>query len=78
VNFSTLTFTKEGTYTYTVSEVDGRLGDIIYDKSDIKATVTVKDNNHVQLFSTVSYENSDHIFEYILKPGKLIAPTTDS
>ncbi|WP_105152019.1 Spy0128 family protein [Streptococcus suis] len=78
VNFSTLTFTKEGTYTYTVSEVDGRLGDIIYDKSDIKATVTVKDNNHGQLVSTVTYENSDQIFENILKPGKLIAPTTDS
>ncbi|CYY48874.1 Spy0128 family protein [Streptococcus suis] len=78
VNFSALTFTKEGTYTYTVSEVDGELGDIIYDKSDIKATVTVKDNNHGQLVSTVTYENSDQIFENILNPGKLIAPTTDS
>ncbi|HEL1674343.1 TPA: Spy0128 family protein [Streptococcus suis] len=78
VNFSALTFTKEGTYTYTVSEVDGGLGDIIYDKSDIEATVTVKDNNHGQLVSTVTYENSDQIFENILKPGKLIAPTTDS
>ncbi|HEL2076159.1 TPA: cell surface protein, partial [Streptococcus suis] len=78
VNFSALTFTKEGTYTYTVSEVDGGLGDIIYDKSDINATVTVKDNNHGQLVSTVTYENSDQIFENILKPGKLIAPTTDS
>ncbi|HEM2895588.1 TPA: LPXTG cell wall anchor domain-containing protein [Streptococcus suis] len=78
VNFSALTFTKEGTYTYTVSEVDGGLGDIIYDKSDIKATVTVKDNNHGQLVSTVTYENSDQIFENILNPGKLITPTTDS
>ncbi|HEM5181517.1 TPA: LPXTG cell wall anchor domain-containing protein [Streptococcus suis] len=78
VNFSALTFTKEGTYTYTVSEVDGGLGDIIYDKSDIRATVTVKDNNHGQLVSTVTYENSDQIFENILNPGKLIAPTTDS
>ncbi|MGU8008884.1 Spy0128 family protein [Streptococcus suis] len=78
VNFSALTFTKEGTYTYTVSEVDGGLGDIIYDKSDIKATITVKDNNHGQLVSTVTYENSDQIFENILNPGKLIAPTTDS
>ncbi|HFR3409719.1 TPA: FctA domain-containing protein [Streptococcus suis] len=78
VNFSALTFTKEGTYTYTVSEVDGGLGNIIYDKSDIKATVTVKDNNHGQLVSTVTYENSDQIFENILNPGKLIAPTTDS
>ncbi|MGQ7466197.1 Spy0128 family protein [Streptococcus suis] len=78
VNFSALTFTKKGTYTYTVSEVDGGLGDIIYDKSDIKATVTVKDNNHGQLVSTVTYENSDQIFENILNPGKLIAPTTDS
>ncbi|HEL2560742.1 TPA: LPXTG cell wall anchor domain-containing protein [Streptococcus suis] len=78
VNFSALTFTKEETYTYTVSEVDGGLGDIIYDKSDIKATVTVKDNNHGQLVSTVTYENSDQIFENILNPGKLIAPTTDS
>ncbi|NQK11660.1 LPXTG cell wall anchor domain-containing protein [Streptococcus suis] len=78
VNFSALTFTKEGTYTYTVSEVDGGLGDIIYDKSDIKATITVKDNNHGQLVSTVTYENSNQIFENILNPGKLIAPTTDS
>ncbi|HEM3151061.1 Spy0128 family protein [Streptococcus suis] len=78
VNFSALTFTKEGTYTYTVSEVDGGLGDIIYDKSDIKATVTVKDNNHGQLVSTVTYENSNQIFENILNPGKLITPTTDS
>ncbi|HEM5121075.1 TPA: LPXTG cell wall anchor domain-containing protein [Streptococcus suis] len=78
VNFSALTFTKEGTYTYTVSEVDGGLGDIIYDKSDIKATITVKDNNHGQLVSTVTYENSDQIFENILNTGKLIAPTTDS
>ncbi|HEM3121759.1 TPA: LPXTG cell wall anchor domain-containing protein [Streptococcus suis] len=78
INFSALTFTKEGTYTYTVSEVDGGLGDIIYDKSDIKATITVKDNNHGQLVSTVTYENSDQIFENILNPGKLIAPTTDS
>ncbi|MGU7963119.1 Spy0128 family protein [Streptococcus suis] len=78
VNFSALTFTKEGTYTYTVSEVDDGLGDIIYDKSDIKATITVKDNNHGQLVSTVTYENSDQIFENILNPRKLIAPTTDS
>ncbi|HEL2129572.1 TPA: LPXTG cell wall anchor domain-containing protein [Streptococcus suis] len=78
VNFSALTFTKEGTYTYTVSEVDGGLGDIIYDKSDIKATITVKDNNHGQLVSTVTYENSNQIFENNLNPGKLVAPTTDS
>ncbi|MFX3818729.1 cell surface protein, partial [Streptococcus suis] len=30
-----------------------------------------------KLVSTVTYENSDHIFENILNPGKLIAPTTD-
>ncbi|HIH8015954.1 TPA: Spy0128 family protein [Streptococcus suis] len=78
VNFSALTFTKEGTYTYTVSEVDGGLGDIIYDNSDIKATITVKDNNHGQLVSTVTYENSNQIFENNLNPGKLVAPTTDS
>ncbi len=41
VNFGEITFTKAGTYTYTVKEVKGDLENVTYDNNELKVTITV-------------------------------------
>ena len=70
--FSTLTFDKAGTYTYTISEKAGNLGGVTYDASTITATVVVTDDGNGQLLAQVEYANDDQTFENSYG----IAPTT--
>ena len=54
IQFSTLTFDKAGTYTYTISEVKGDDKDITYDNSKKNVTVTVTDDGLGQLNAVVA------------------------
>ena len=54
-SFEAITFTKVGTYTLTVHEVEGNAPGYIYDDNDVTVTVVVTDNNG-QLEAEVSYK----------------------
>ena len=58
VNFKSLTFNKEGTYTYTITENKGTDATINYSTQVIKATVDVKKEND-KLVATVTYSGGD-------------------
>ena len=45
VNFKSLTFNKEGSYTYTITENKGTDATINYSTQSITATVDVKEND---------------------------------
>ncbi|MFY0999280.1 Spy0128 family protein [Streptococcus sp. AD045-1] len=62
VTFDTIEYTKAGTYHYTITEKNTKLGGVTYDKKVIKATVTVTDNGQGQLVSQVAYEQNDQTF----------------
>lgn len=62
VTFDTIEYTKTGTYHYTITEKNTRLGGVTYDKKVIKATVTVTDNGQGQLVAQVAYEQNDQTF----------------
>ncbi len=51
--FDALTFDKVGTYTYTVTEVNGGKGGVTYDDTVYTVTVTVTDNGAGELVATV-------------------------
>ncbi len=53
-SFSTLTFNKPGTYTYTVKEVNGSLPGVRYDETVYNVTITVTDNGNGSLVARVS------------------------
>jgi len=53
--FDALTFTEEGEYTYTVSEVNGTVSGITYDTTVYTVTITVVDNGDGTLTATPSY-----------------------
>ena len=54
-NFSTLTFSNPGRYEYSVEEVSGTLGGIIYDTIVYNVTITVADDGAGNLTATPSY-----------------------
>lgn len=58
VNFKSLTFNKEGTHTYTITENKGTDASINYSTQTITATVAVKKVND-KLVSTVTYSGGD-------------------
>ena len=62
VTFDTIEYTKAGTYHYTITEKDTKLGGVTYDKKVVKATVTVTDDGKGQLVSQVAYEQNDQTF----------------
>ena len=62
VTFDTIEYTKAGTYHYTITEKNTKLGGVTYDKKVIKATVTVTDNGQGQLVAQVAYEQNDQTF----------------
>ncbi|WP_270661401.1 Spy0128 family protein [Streptococcus anginosus] len=62
ITFKTLTYTAVGTYQYTITEKDTKLGGVKYDTKVIKATVTVTDNGAGKLVATVSYDTKDRVF----------------
>ena len=62
ITFKKLTYTAVGTYQYTITEKDTKLGGVKYDTKVIKATVTVTDNGAGKLVATVSYDTKDRVF----------------
>ena len=52
-SFDAISYTKAGTYTYTVTETEGTKADIVYDKTSYTVTVSVVDNNG-QLEASIS------------------------
>lgn len=49
LKFSPLTFTKAGTYTYTIREKSGNISGVVYDSSVITAKIKVKADNQGKL-----------------------------
>ena len=58
VNFKSLTFNKEGSYTYTITENKGTDASVNYSTQSITATVDVKKEND-KLVATVTYSGGD-------------------
>jgi len=62
INLGSLTFTKEGTYKFVVTETDRQAGGYSYDADPVTVTVTVTlDNNALALKTTVVYEKSGQV-----------------
>ncbi len=59
VDFDTLTFENEGTYTFTVTETDGGKDYIGYDETVYTVTVKVEDNKAGNLVPTVTYATAE-------------------
>lgn len=55
VSFDDLSFTEEGTYEYTLSEVDGGLSNIRYDDTEYQIRITVTKNAEGKLEAAVTY-----------------------
>mgnify|MGYP000010180198 FL=1 len=70
VTFDTLEYTKVGTYHYTITEKDTKLGGVKYDTKVIKATVTVTDNGQGRLVTKVAYEKDDQTFKNTYSAAK--------
>lgn len=67
LEFDKLTFDRTGVYTYTVTEQDGNLGGVTYDRTVHTVTVTVtEDAKTHRLVAAVSYSNGEGGEEGIL------------
>ena len=62
--FGDITFTKAGTYVYTVTEDATTIGGVTKDSTVYTVTVTVTDNSAGQLVAAVSYEIGDTDYTY--------------
>lgn len=78
LEFDKLTFDRAGVYTYTVTEQDGNLGGVTYDRTVHTVTVTVtEDAKTHRLVAAVSYSNGEGGEEGILvrntyRPGNVV------
>ncbi|WP_048800962.1 Spy0128 family protein, partial [Streptococcus constellatus] len=59
-----------GTYHYTITEKDTKLGGVKYDTKVIKATVTVTDDGQGRLVTKVAYEKDDQTFKNTYSAAK--------
>lgn len=81
VTFSELSFTRAGTYTFTISEVnDGQQG-VTYDEAERKVTVTVEDDRLGNLIASVNQEELEacvfrNTYTTPEEPAKPTTPTT--
>ena len=68
--FDPITYTKTGTYTYTIAEEQGNAPNVTYDATEKTVTVRVTED-HGKLRTDVSYDGSDIIpvFENKYTPG---------
>lgn len=64
VLFDTISYTKTGTYDYTIRETPGDRGGITYDATKHHVTVTVTDNGEGQLLADVKYDDGTNIPEF--------------
>lgn len=73
IKFSPLTFTKAGTYTYTIREKSGNISGVVYDSSVITAKIKVKADNQGKLVAKVSYDDNKKQFTNTYVPGSTTA-----
>ncbi len=67
--FDAIEYTKAGTHTYTVEEVDPAVDDgVSYDDTVFTVTVTVIDNGDGTLTATPDYNNTPVVFENFYNP----------
>jgi len=62
ITFSEISLSSAGTYSFTVSEVNGGAGEITYDETEYAITVDVEDNGDGTLSATVNYPESGLVF----------------
>lgn len=78
LEFDKLTFDRSGVYTYTVTEQDGNLGGVTYDRTVHTVTVTVtEDAKTHRLVAAVSYSNGEGgeegiLFRNTYQPGNVV------
>lgn len=78
LEFDKLTFDRSGVYTYTVTEQDGNLGGVTYDRTVHIVTVTVtEDAKTHRLVAAVSYSNGEGgeegiLFRNTYRPGNVV------
>lgn len=64
VLFDTISYTKTGTYDYTIRETPGDRGGVTYDAAKHHVRVTVTDNGEGQLLADVKYDGGTAIPEF--------------
>ena len=64
VLFDAISYTRPGTYDYTIRETPGDRGGITYDTTKHHVRVTVTDNGEGQLLADVKYDNGTNIPEF--------------
>lgn len=78
LEFDKLTFDRAGVYTYTVTEQDGNLGGVTYDRTVHTVTVTVtEDAKTHRLVAAVSHSNGEGgeegiLFRNTYRPGDVV------
>lgn len=78
LEFDKLTFDRAGVYTYTVTEQDGNLGGVTYDRTVHTVTVTVtEDAKTHRLVAAVSHSNGEGgeegiLFRNTYRPGNVV------
>lgn len=78
LEFDKLTFDRAGVYTYTVTEQDGDLGGVTYDRTVHTVTVTVtEDTKSHKLAASVAYSNGKAseksiLFQNTYQPGNVV------
>lgn len=78
LEFDKLTFDRAGVYTYTVTEQDGNLGGVTYDRTVHTVTVTVtEDTKSHKLAASVAYSNGKAseksiLFQNTYQPGNVM------
>lgn len=80
LEFDKLTFDRAGVYTYTVTEQDGNLGGVTYDRTVHTVTVTVtvtEDTKSHRLAASVAYSNGKAseksiLFQNTYQPGNVM------
>lgn len=78
LEFDKLTFDRAGVYTYTVTEQDGNLGGVTYDRTVHTVTVTVtEDTKAHRLAASVAYSNGKAseksiLFQNTYQPGNVM------
>lgn len=78
LEFDKLTFDRAGVYTYTVTEQDGNLGGVTYDRTVHTVTVTVtEDAKTHRLVAAVSYSDGEGgeegiLFRNTYQPGNVV------
>lgn len=76
LEFDKLTFDRAGVYTYTVTEQDGNLGGVTYDRTVHTVTVTEDTKSH-KLSASVAYSNGKAseksiLFQNTYQPGNVM------